>query len=595
MSIYSDIKKAIYPDGHSHKFIPQFRVEGSNRDPDNEDNLAMRIADPLWMLGRQWQFGEFLAEDNGSPIQVTAHYRKLKLDVFSASGDSRTLLNGMPLEVYVEAMEAPIHDLRTKVRIGQQLERIIKRKFEKAAAQNYIRNLRSTFKLSPNKWTNEDKKTLDNGSDSFFRLMAKKAIDGHQVIDKVEKDESYFSTGSFAGLLPCIKELYSWYKDSIAQPNPGKKECWVPNQLLHKFQVHQKQHSGKLHDICLTAPDYQSGELDWYSFDTLDVKGDTYNQLDKEAPDSRLPIHVTFGGIPDKRLYSFEDNKIDLGSMDLEAKDLLRMMLVDFSLVSGSDWYAIGLKMGLGELCWIDKIEVKDVFGVVTTITNGQKLSNTEKVGPQLSDNPLEVWDVFKIRKETPSYYEQSQHPMYLAPVVNHRQESEPIEELLFVRDEFANMVWAVERKVQNEMGDTVEGFELHLEHHGPFQEEDTPEQDEAGTFVPGYQLATNVPSNWIPFLPIQISEGSTQIELQRALMLRNTDNDNPTDIESLSRLAKELERVREEAVPRAGVRIQLTKQRVRWTDGRTYVWLGRKVLTGRGEGNSGIRFDEMK
>ena len=28
------------------------------------------IADPLWLLGRQWQFGELLGEDTGSPVCV---------------------------------------------------------------------------------------------------------------------------------------------------------------------------------------------------------------------------------------------------------------------------------------------------------------------------------------------------------------------------------------------------------------------------------------------------------------------------------------------------------------------------------------------
>ena len=52
------------------------------------------------------------------------------------------------------------------------------------------------------------------------------------------------------------------------------------------------------------------------------------------------------------------------------------------------------------------------------------------------------------------------------------------------------------------------------------------------------------------------------------------------------------MDSVREEAIPRAGVKIQLTKQRVRWIDGSTIVWLGRKVVTGRGEASSGLKFD---
>jgi hypothetical protein len=37
-----------------------------------------------------------------------------------------------------------------------------------------------------------------------------------------------------------------------------------------------------------------------------------------------------------------------------------------------------------------------------------------------------------------------------------------------------------------------------------------------------------------------------------------------------------------------------LTRQRVRGADGKTYIWLGRKVLAGRGEGSSGLTFDQL-
>jgi len=151
------------------------------------------------------------------------------------------------------------------------------------------------------------------------------------------------------------------------------------------------------------------------------------------------------------------------------------------------------------------------------------------------------------------------------------------------------------------------------------------------------------VPENWIPFIPLRSRDKHSDIpyelqqdkhsdvpyELQRAKMIRNTDRvkqynkiltaeavketaqqlELPEDtflwmsenselgrISSMSRLLtldeEALLRLDEEAVPRAGLRVQLTKQRVRWVDGSTDVWLGRKVLTGRGEGSSGLKFD---
>src|SRR5215467_11149899 len=49
------------------------RLEPRSRSADMKTSLQARIYDPLWLLGRQWQLGEFQGEDNGSP--VTARWR----------------------------------------------------------------------------------------------------------------------------------------------------------------------------------------------------------------------------------------------------------------------------------------------------------------------------------------------------------------------------------------------------------------------------------------------------------------------------------------------------------------------------------------
>ena len=42
----------------------------SARDADMRHQLSARVFDPLWMLTRQWQMGEFQAEDAGTPVQA---------------------------------------------------------------------------------------------------------------------------------------------------------------------------------------------------------------------------------------------------------------------------------------------------------------------------------------------------------------------------------------------------------------------------------------------------------------------------------------------------------------------------------------------
>jgi hypothetical protein len=291
--------------------------------------------------------------------------------------------------------------------------------------------------------------------------------------------------------------------------------------------------------------------------------------------------------------------------------------------------------------------------------------------------------------EKTQSYKLSPPRPILLIPpLAGFRQESPPLDEVHFLRDEGANIVWAVEHTVSNQLGRPVSGFDAQRERYERWRDalqillsrlqrfvdfgspsdvermwlektisdvqnhitdlspyaRPTPSQKD----VMRYRLATTVPENWIPFIPV--SRGSTfgadsdAIQFRRAKMLRNSDHSkmegNPfltlsqvlelhkildvdpsltltkvvercpsptslhhfaldTSIPSMSRLLTLDENallfINEESIPRAGLRVQFTKQRARWVDGSTHVWVGRKVLTGRGEGCSGLKFDYLK
>lgn len=51
------------------------RLEPRPRSPNIDRALAAEIRDPLWMLTRQWQVGEFQGEDAASPVDVTLKTR----------------------------------------------------------------------------------------------------------------------------------------------------------------------------------------------------------------------------------------------------------------------------------------------------------------------------------------------------------------------------------------------------------------------------------------------------------------------------------------------------------------------------------------
>ena len=44
------------------------RLQPLSRNAEMKNSLQAKIYDPLWLLARQWQMGEFEGEDNGSPV-----------------------------------------------------------------------------------------------------------------------------------------------------------------------------------------------------------------------------------------------------------------------------------------------------------------------------------------------------------------------------------------------------------------------------------------------------------------------------------------------------------------------------------------------
>jgi hypothetical protein len=112
------------------------------------------------------------------------------------------------------------------------------------------------------------------------------------------------------------------------------------------------------------------------------------------------------------------------------------------------------------------------------------------------------------------------------------------------------------------------------------------------------------VPENWIPFIPVHVPGDNREIQLQRASLPRilDGDPDPPARVKPRTVLMREgLDAptpapyfVHEEEVSRAGTHLTQNYERTRWTDGRVYTWLRVRRGTGRGEGSSGLAFDQI-
>src|SRR4051794_2282472 len=80
------------------------RLETRARSGDMGPSLEARVADPLWLLGRQWQVAEIHGDDAGSPIAVRARVEAVAVSRYRAGADGSAVAYWpeRPLEVVVE-------------------------------------------------------------------------------------------------------------------------------------------------------------------------------------------------------------------------------------------------------------------------------------------------------------------------------------------------------------------------------------------------------------------------------------------------------------------------------------------------------------
>src|SRR5512144_1575705 len=72
------------------------RLEPLPTSDDVSEALQARVADPLWMLARQWQFNELQGEDAGSPIAADLRVSGVRVTSLVKDGLPPVTLTGTP-------------------------------------------------------------------------------------------------------------------------------------------------------------------------------------------------------------------------------------------------------------------------------------------------------------------------------------------------------------------------------------------------------------------------------------------------------------------------------------------------------------------
>jgi hypothetical protein len=184
-------------------------------------------------------------------------------------------------------------------------------------------------------------------------------------------------------------------------------------------------------------------------------------------------------------------------------------------------------------------------------------------------------------------------------------EESKPLEEGQFLRDEMANMLWGVETLINDGCGGTMDGRELSDKVLAVVDEQknELPELDMDYEY--SFLVQNRVPLNWIPFLPQKIKDERRKIVFRRGKMPLFYNNQYQSvrpatellKIKEVTQGGKKMvvpRYINEEEITGYGVKLVHTAQRTRWFLGKSFNWLGAHKVISQYQANSGLMFDEL-
>jgi hypothetical protein len=590
------------------------RLEGRPRTLNFDRALRAEVRDALWMISKQWQMGEFRGEDAGAPVFAKVHIKTTKLTKYQAADHSvQNYEQNVPLEAKVEQRKIPFAWDNKEMRLDIRLEagrfwlKLIKDNLLDGYKNKYIQLYK--FEL-PSKDKPSDFIYAHKEVWQQYAAISGRAMDGIKLYLYLKESLSHKASDSIDSTMDPTKKskldelgktFTDWFQSLYYESDLEENNAWKPSQLEYQFTCSAP--SGNQEKI-LTSEEYYQGNLEWYSFSMDKTKtslGESTNEsTDIEAAFTQtlIPSHVKFDGMPNTRWWTFEDGRTNLADIKPASTDLAKLLLMEFMLVYSNDWFLIPFELPTGSLA--------DVAGLTVTNTFGERF--WIDAASRGLDDDSQRWTMFTLDVLGKDPKQQADLSLFLAPTAMKVQEGDPQEEIYMIRDEMANMVWGVETTVPVANGIGRSGKEVGQEIRAFYEQlvaSGTPVVPPPYAAPISYLAMTDVPEHWIPFIPVHKPDSNREIQLQRAAMLRIIEGDDPTKPakiqprtitlrEGLDLPVKKPFYVYEEEVPRAGAIVTQSFQRTRWTNGEVYIWLGMRKYTGKGEGSSGLAFDQV-
>ena len=533
------------------------RLHPASTDDTMVTSVQARVHDPLWLLGRQWQFGELRHDGGATPVDVrvegtSSPFTRLRGGVAATSSAGSVAITAAqtPLETLVEretVSERGLDNLRLRTESGLHLLRMLR----SAGLESRV-----SF------WVNESPfvppgSDIDDDTRNWLEMVDGRVPDGSGLPRAIR---ARLAPGGStppieAGEARILRAWLAWAASRFDQPSNGPS-TWDPEHVEYAFAAAGMGAAG---EAVLVAPEYVEGRLEWYDFEHAS------GSLGVTAPATprrsfRIPAPLDFAGMPNPRFWTFEDPGLRFDTLEMLTNanappSPATLMVLDFALSYSDDWFLVPIALDAWTIFEATVVAITDVFGDTT-----------------LANPPEGRWNMFRLDTDASP---PGLSRVFLAAAPAEANDGPPLEEVHFLPDEVANVAWAVERLTPHPLG---------------YSREAPPQSLAAGVATPSgltWTLAPPAPpGNWFPLLPVTLGRLALGV-------LWNARDQQPAGRVLADLRAPRL--LHQEEVPPEGVQVVRRWQSARAIDGSLHFWVGRSKTPRRTEIPPAIRFDVVE
>jgi hypothetical protein len=291
------------------------RLEGDPHQHDLTRGWSAELADPVWLLGRQWQMGEHQGEDAASPVAVEVVARATPIG--AVAGQDQLDPATVPAEAIVESEPFDWWTPGRRVRIGRIVAAA-------ADAQGVTLPTDGSLDLAGLPVPYEE---LDGTGPDGLLLWRRRTELG--LAD-------------------------AWFGDA-APPASEPVDLWDPAELSY----HAELPAG---GTTLVVERHDGGDLDWFSADAAGGLG-AGGTAGSSTTTRTTPGRLRYPSAPLPRWWQIEDAQVSVGGHAPDRASLATLVLIDLIVNHSDDWFTFSTAARVGEIVTFEAVSVIDSFG----------------------------------------------------------------------------------------------------------------------------------------------------------------------------------------------------------------------------------------